>query len=538
MNTDLKRGRSKRLDSGGDRLPPHAQEAEQALLGCCLLEWLPSLNACEEGGVTREWFYDLRHQLLYHAMQELFKAGTAVDVVTLAEQLKNKGLLEEAGGIGYLASLPEAAPSASSLPHYLAIVQEKYLLRGVVKCCVAAVNEIYSDTPPEAPGLVEQLEKELIRLAEAGSEGNERLLRAVLDEVIAELEDYHRGHAQIHGLTTGLEYVDKFLCGLGGKNGNYVVLGGRPGTGKTSLALQIATHAACEFVWFDPVLDAAGQPVLEEVDGKERFKCTRKVGVPVGIFSLEMQGNSLVERMLFNAAGADMQRWRTGFAEKDAVPLLVQASRGLFAGNAVVIEDSARLRIDQVRAKARRWRRQYGIKLLVIDYIQLLKASGKRFRDDRVQELSEISAELQALGKELNLPIVVLAQMNRDYEKEPTRQPRLADLKDCGSIEQDADLVGFLYTPRLGEKEKKEYDTAMAEVFPDVEWGKIPKRVNVLWAKNRYGPTGVNQLLFQKSCTKFFDWVNWLKTHGQRALAQGERLPGMVEEEDRSLTTD
>jgi replicative DNA helicase len=151
-----------------------------------------------------------------------------------------------------------------------------------------------------------------------------------------------------------------------------------------------------------------------------------------------------------------------------------------------------------------------------------MRAGGKRFRDDRVQELSEISGDIQSLGKELQIPFVVLAQMNRDYEKDPNRAPRLSDLKDCGSIEQDADLVGFLYKPKMREKEEEQYSAAMEAIYGD-DWSTYPVRQNLFFAKNRYGPTGIAQLLFQKSCTRFLDWVVWLKEHGQKTAALGER---------------
>jgi replicative DNA helicase len=186
------------------------------------------------------------------------------------------------------------------------------------------------------------------------------------------------------------------------------------------------------------------------------------------------------------------------------------------------IDDEGRMTVDTMRARARRMFRQHGIKLFVVDYIQLMRSSTRRKREDRVQELAEISAEFVALGKELNVPFILLAQMNRDFEKEATRAPRLSDLKDCGSIEQDADLVGFLHTPKMNDTEKERYTSAMAAAYPADEWSKRPVRVNLLWAKNRYGPTGRCELLFQKSSTLFHDYNVWLKRHAYKTLAAGD----------------
>ena len=514
------------LDAGkilADKLPPHALEAEAGALACALIDPLESLNRIEETRVTQDWFYDLRHQTLLQVLLDMQESGTHIDQVTLYQWLSDRAMLSQVGGWEYVGKLPDLVPSAANLPQYLDILREKFLLRMMVRLGTDMVSSSYQieqgqKTDPHE--LLARIERDILRLSEERAQVGEVRLKQIIARVIAGLEDYHRGHAQLRGVTTGIEYVDKLLCGFGGPNGNYIVLSARPSLGKTSFATQLALHAALDYAWFEPVLENG----VAVMDG-DKFKMKREVGIPVGIFSLEMSADALVQRMLFQRAQADMQRWRTGFAESADFPPLTKAA-GELAKAPIYIDDTPRCTISSVRAKARRMWRQYGIKLFIIDYIQLMRG-GRRFREDRVQELAEISGELQSLGKELNVPFIVLAQMNRDYEKDPNRQPRLSDLKDCGSIEQDADVVGFLYTPKLKTAAKETYDLAMERVF-EHDWSKYPRRVNCIWAKNRYGPTGDSELLFQKSCTRFLDYNVWLKDHGYKEAALGEKQRDII----------
>lgn len=484
-----------------------------------------AMNDAEERGVSEHWFYDLRHAMIWQAMLALRNAGTGVDVITTQQWLKDRNMLEQVGGLAYLAELPDVTPSVANAPHYLAILREQLLLREVIKAGTDAVSSAYSiaegeKTDPDQ--LIARLENAIGKLSEQSSTVAELRIGQILMEVMPELEDYHRGHAQIKGLTTGLEYLDKLLCGLGGPNGNYIVFSGRPSTGKTSLAMQIADYAANDYVWWEPITTKreGGGPPIPVLDAEGKPKYNRKVGIPVGVFSYEMASAALVTRMLFNRAGADLQRWRTGFAETVDIENILKAS--LVLGNSKLYIDDKPGPVESMRARARRMWRQYGIQCFVIDYLQLMWSVTGRRLQDRVQELAEVSRQIAELAKELNVPFIVLAQMNRDYEKDTTRAPRLSDLKDCGSIEQDADVVGFLYNAKLKEKDKAQYESAMDQVFPEGDWSKRPARVNMLIAKNRYGPAGKAELLFQKSCTRFFDWIAWLKDHGQKELAEGE----------------
>ncbi len=516
---DLKKTRrngAARVDSRPttDRLPPHAPEAEQGVLGCILLSPTDCLLHCHEIGVREEWFYDQRLQVIYHNLERLFLTlppETAIDIIILQQRLAETGDLEKIGGIPYLNALADGVPSAANLSYYLDIVREKWLLRSVVQACTGAVADIYSHEG-SVEGILAEVQERMGKLAEESVEHTERKLKFSLPEVIDDIEDYHRGHAQVRGLPTGIPYVDKMLCGIGQKNGNLLVLSSRPGIGKTAMACQIAAHVALDCHWFEPAFDAAGQRVLDEAGNR---KSLHHHTAPVAIFSLEMAMLALVDRMVWQRSGADKQRWRTGFAVKEDFTKLAD----VLSKAEIYIDDTPRMSIEELCAKARRMHRQYGIRIFIVDYIQLLH-STKNYKNERVQELGYISGMLQTISKLLNVPFIVLAQMNRDYEKEPNRTPRLSDLKDCGAIEQDADLVMFLYTPKMNKASEEEGDEMLEQTYGQ-DWVKR-RRINLLVEKNRYGMTGDCQLLFHKNCTQFEDWTEWKKAHGHKVPAAGE----------------
>jgi len=516
--------------STADRLPPYAPEAEQAALSCILggnpESAASCLNTCEERGVSEAWFYDLRHQVIWWAMADIHKRGLLVESTIVYQWLLDSQRAADAGGLDYLMETANKLGIPSMLPQFLDTLEEKWLQRRIIQTATGATASVYEGTIPTTQ-IIAQVEKEVLALSEDRSGERERPIKELVVERIDELEHYHRGQVQMRGMfTTGLDYTDKLLGGIGGRNGNFFVIAGRPGTGKTTLALQVAAHVAIEAVWWEPEMGADGKLAIAE-DGSPKF--VRHETAPVGIFSLEMASESLVERMMFMRGGADMQRWRTGFAEKADLAGLVKASSEL-GKSAMWIDDTGAYVLDQLRARARRMARQYGVKLFVIDYIQLMDA-GRTGKPDRVQELMEISKGIRRLAKELKVPFIVLAQMNRDYEKEPNRDPRLADLKDCGAIEQDADVVGFLHTPRLKDETKAETEDMLTQVYGE-DWSKHPQRVNLLVAKNRFGPTGKAEMLFQKSSTRFYCWNAWKVEHGFRQASAGERQPVLPSKEE------
>jgi replicative DNA helicase len=441
-----------------DRLPPHSIEAEQGVLGCILLAPNENLGTCIEKfkkGV--EVFYDLRHQVIYDSVVEMYDAKEPIDLITLQQRLKDKKQLDSIGGIPYLTALSDAVPSAANLLYYLEIVREKYILRKMIQTCTSVVGRVY-DYEGKVDGLLDEVERDVLKISEERIENSAFSMKELVHKAINTIEEYHARQGMLTGIATGFVDFDKMTSGLHG--GEMIVIAARPSMGKTSLAMNIVEHA-----------------VLEEK-------------VPVGVFSLEMTAESLVLRMLCSRSRVNMRNIRDGFLAERDFPKLT-GSAGKLANAPLYIDDTAGLSILQLRAKARRMYQQYGIKMIVIDYLQLLNASSSRI-ENRQQEIAQISNGIKALAKELNVPVIVLSQLNRELEKDKNRKPRLSDLRESGAIEQDADLVALLYKP---EAEKEDDDG----VAPDVE--SLP--VNLLIAKQRNGPTGDVHLTFFKSFTRF-----------------------------------
>lgn len=526
--------REKPKSATEDRLPPHSTEAERALLGCIFLSPVECLSECQEGGMEPEWFYDLRHGLVFTLLQGQAQAGKGLDLVSVYQAAVDQKLVAQIGGLPYLAALPDATPSSANVSYYADIVREKYQLRRIIKLGGELI-----DGAMDFRGTIEQAlaaaESKVLSLRLIGERTSEHSIKEILgNEVIPDLEKYHRGKAQIRGLTTGIEYLDKLIGGIGGEDDFLWVFAARPGTGKTSLILDFAEWIALHHqVWSYP--DGA----------KEGEAAVKTIGLPVGIFSMEMTRKALGKRMLFQKARADLQRWRTGFATNADLPPLIKAA-GELARAPIWVDDTARLSIESAKARARRMHRQHGIGLFMWDYLQLMRGSAKRFRPDRVQELAEVTGEFQALGKELGVPNIVLAQMNRDYEKSPRwRPPQMSDLKDCGAIEQDADGIVFLYEPKMNDEQQDFFEGAMRREFGDergnLDWAKCPRRINLLIEKCRFGPRGICELLFHQASTHFEDWNVWLKGKGLKKPALGEsyadgapgrKKKGKIEDED------
>lgn len=537
QNPEWENSKPRRQGAGGDRLPPFAEEAERGVCGCCLLSPSECLDKVREAGFGAGWCYDLRHQALLEQLLWLDDHGVPVDVISVQERLKEVGLLEQVGGVAYLMQCQDDVPSAANLEYYLELVREKLLMRQLIATATETVTSIYAHEG-SVDGLLDAVTSKFLKLEElSGRKSSEMTIRQSLNvEVVPDLEKhYTRGKAQINGVTTGLEYLDKIFSGMGGDNGNYYVVAARPNTGKTSLVTQIAMHAAEDYQWFREIPEADAEEIeknggkvfrVEDRDGRKCLVPAR--GIPVGISSLEMSRRALVKKMLFQRGQVDLQRWRTGFASEGDLVLLTRAAGPLAQDNRIVIDDTPRLHIGRLKAQWRRWYRQYGVRLFILDYLQLMQGDVKRFRSDRVQELAEVSAELQALGKELNCPMLILAQMNRDYEKDPNRAPRMSDLKDCGAVEQDADVITFLYEPRLSDSNKEFFENAMQAKFGEKwkRWDGRPQRINALVAKNRFGPKGKAELLLLHSSTTFVDWNVWLKENKLKAAAMGESRYG------------
>lgn len=532
-------GGTPRPDAPTDTLPPHESVAEQAVLGCLLYDadqCRQRLDLARQIGLTGEWFYELPHQEIFHAIERCaatLPETTDVDLIVLQQRLKDAGMLEQVGGIAYLNTLQDSVPGAANLAYYLDIVRERWIARKAQALLTEASSKVleHSGTADQA---LNELQQQVEKLADESVPRSSHLAKTFMPAVIDGIEDYHRGHAQMRGIPTGLDYVDKMLCGLGGLNSKMIVVAGRPSTGKTAFALDIAQHVACDAHWFKPQYnpdftrqrDAEGNPIALAM---------KKTAV--GIFSLEMSAMSLTDRLVFQRGRADKQRWRNGFATDEDLAPLAKASTEISA--APIHIDDTPCTAEQLCAKARQMHRQHGIELFIVDYIQLLY-SQKDFRGDRVQELGYISRMLTLTAKALNVPFIVLAQMNRDADKEPNREPRLSDLKDSGAIEQDADVVAFLYKPKLKDEAEDRYDAQMEKEFPNkggagVDWSRAPRRINLLIAKYRNGPTGPCELLFHKSCMHFEDYNVWQKRMGYKAPAAGEpraEQRGLIDDDD------
>jgi replicative DNA helicase len=452
---DLRRQR--RQAPAVDRLPPHSIEAEQSALGCILIDETRSAEGVslvieKLGRNATEAFFDMRHRSIWMAMEELVNAGVKLYVVTLANYLKDKQLLEQVGGMSYIGQLPDLAPTADALETFLDVMLEHYRRRKMIVACTEAVSRLYDE--PDTSNALDLVERDIMDVRQIGAAQQLRPIRQVVHESMDRIEEFLTRAGALIGLGTGFQDLDKLTGGL--VPGEYYILAARPSMGKTSLAMNIVEH-----VTIDQQL-------------------------PVGVFSLEMTVDSLVLRMLCSRARVSLRNIRDGFMAQNDFPKLTGAA-GKIAASHLFVDDVSGLSIMELRARARRMVIQHDIKLLVVDYIQLLSASinGKR-PDNREREVSEISAGLKALCKELRIPVIALSQLKRGIDGRKG-MPQLADLRESGSLEQDADTVML-----LSRKEGSE---------DQVDGNVVPIALDV--AKQRNGPTGKIGLTFWKSVTRF-----------------------------------
>lgn len=460
-SVDFRKARRKKAELADpakvDRLPPHSIEAEQGVLGCILLSPQDCVGECitlfKAGS---EVFYDLRHRSIYEQIVEMYDKKEAVDLITLQQTLRDRNQLDGVGGVAYLASLPDAVPSAANLLYYVDIVREKFVLRRMIGTCTEVVARAY-EHQGEVDELLDEVERDVLKIAEERVDTKSSSIKDLVHGAINKIEEYHKNQGMLTGIGTGFPDLDKMTTGLHG--GEMIVVAARPSMGKTSLAMNIAEHVC--------------------IDQK----------LPVGVFSLEMTAESLVLRMLCSRSRVNLRNITSGFLAERDFPKLTGAA-GKLAGAPLYIDDTPGLSILQMRAKARRMHQQHGVRLFVIDYLQLLHSTSRR-AENRQQEIADISNGVKALAKELEVPVIVLAQLNREIEKEKNRKPRMADLRESGAIEQDADLVAMLY------RASSDDDDGAAEASQEA----IP--VNLLIAKQRNGPTGDVHLTFLKPYTRF-----------------------------------
>ena len=396
-----------------DRLPPHDQESEAALLGCFLLG---NRDAClDVMAGHRElgrYFYHPGHELVFRATSDLLDAGEPVDIITVKAQLEKRGQLADAGGLEYLSTLPDKAPSGWNAPYYAGLLKENFIKRRAIAACAKVTQQAFDGA--NAAELLETVERELNGIAFENTP-NEQSMKELVQACIGDIEQAHNHQGQPQGITTGLDDLDRLTHGL--RPGTVFVIGARPGDGKTSLAMNIAEHVA--------------------IDCKKH----------VGFIELEMTAKELTLRQISSRSGVPLDRLLSGNLIEEHFRLMTLANSAI-AKAPLHIADEGGITIAQLRAKARRLHRQYKLALLIVDYLQLVRPS--KSNASRNVEVSEISSSLKALAKELDLPVIVLSQLNRDSDTD-NREPRLRDLRDSGSIEQDADIVGLLHRPKPDE---------------------------------------------------------------------------------------
>lgn len=447
-----------------EKTPPHSIEAEQALIGACILEGgQESITLCIEAKLPVEAFYKPAHQIIFKALLELYEASIPVDDIILSDKLQAKNQLEEVGGHAYLNIITNKIDTPAHLTYYLHRVRDTYLLRRLIQVSVRTVEQAYSQQE-NLNQFLEQVEQEVFRISEDRISDAAKPLKHSIDSAVNLVNMIIQRKGELTGLPSGFVDLDKLTFGLHPQE--MIVVAARPSMGKTSLAINIVEAIIV------PKGNRKPQPVL--------------------MFSLEMSAEQLAMRLLCGRAKVNMSKLKDGFASAENQRDLANTAKEL--KNAPFwIDDSGSLTILEMRAKARRMQAQLDTKLglIIIDYLQLL--SGTDPRIIREQQISEISRGIKAMAKELNVPVIVLSQLNRESEKEK-RQPRLSDLRESGSIEQDADLV--LLLSKAKDTEESEEDTGASSL-----------RRDLIIAKQRNGPTGIVPLTFVRHLTRFENYI-------------------------------
>jgi replicative DNA helicase len=438
-----------------DKLPPQNLDAEMSVLGAMLLDREAIGHAIE--AITADSFYKESHAKIYSAVIELFDANQPVDIVTLSEHLGKRKELEAVGGASYISMLLDAVPSAANIVHHLRIVRDKSLLRKLIIAASGIVSRCY-DGVEDVNELLDGAEKEIFEIVQRRDTQGFVKVSDLIKHSIETVESLYQKKEYVTGVPTGFSDLDTITAGL--QPSDLIIIAARPSMGKTSLALNIAEHAA--------------------IVGK----------IPTAIFSLEMAREQLVLRMLCSLARVNAHNVRTGFiSEKHDFPKLVNAA-GKLAAAPIYIDDSPSISVLEMRAKARRLASREKIGLVIVDYLQLMRSYARKV-ENRQQEISEISRSMKALARELGVPVIVISQLNREAEARPDHRPRLSDLRESGAIEQDADVVMLLVREEYYE--------------PDNEEAK--GRAEVIIAKQRNGPTGDVKLTFLSDCTHFENYT-------------------------------
>lgn len=446
----------KDMDIALDKLPPQNLEAEQSVLGAILLdnEAIPKVIEI----LSPADFYRDSHRKIFNAMEDQFNKGQTIDLVTLADYLARTNELEAVGGLSYLSTLVSQVPTAANVRYHARIIKEKALIRALLKATTDIAAKVY-ESPLEADELVDYAERTIFEIADKRTKTSFSTLKDVIKSSFEMIEHLYDKKGAITGAPSGFPDLDEMTTGF--QPGDLIIIGGRPSMGKTAFGLNIAQRVG--------------------LDMKE----------PVAIFSLEMSKEQLALRMLCSEAMVDSNSVRKGFIRKEDWSKLTSAA-GRLAEAPIFIDDSSNITVLEMRAKARRLKMEHGgISLLVVDYLQLMRGRGS-FERSREQEISEISRSLKGLAKELQVPVIALSQLNRMVESRQDRRPTLADLRESGAIEQDADVIMFLYRDEVYNKNSSS-NKGLAEI---------------ILSKQRNGPIGTVKLTFLSSSTRFVPYTD------------------------------
>jgi len=428
-------------------IPPQNIEAEKSLLGSILLDKDAMVKVADI--LSGNDFYEDRHKTIYEAMVALYNKQKPLDVVTITDWLKNQNQLEKIGGVSYLTSLASSLPSSANIVRYAEIVASKATLRRLI-AAASEIEHLGRKQDSEVDELLDKAERTLFSVSQKYLKSSFVPVKTVLEEAFERIDKLHEHKGELRGVPTGFKAIDSILAGL--QKSDLVIVAARPSIGKTSLVLNYALHAAL-------------------------------AGFSVGMFHLEMSKEQVVDRLLSAHSGVDSWRLRTGNLREEDFSKIGDAISAL-SETAIYIDDAPGSNIMDMRTKARRLQSEKGLDLLIIDYLQLME--GRKSSDSRVQEISEISRGLKGLARELNIPVIAVSQLSREVEKRPNRTPQLSDLRESGSIEQDADVVMFIYRDDYYHQDSEK-----------------PNIADVIIAKHRNGPTGTVELYFQPETMVF-----------------------------------
>ena len=427
------------------RTPPHNLDAERALIGAIMLK--PESMHDVSVAVYPESFYADKHREIFKAMLDIFTKSNPIDLLSVTNKLKEREILDRVGGASYLTELIETVPAAGNASYYAELVQHKSVLRGLISAA-DEIAEIGFGDPEDVEEALDQAEKKIYQVTQSPTTQKFTPIKQSLGQAWERLDYLHNAKEEIRGIHTGFASLDNLLAGL--QKSDLIILAARPSVGKSSLALDITRHAACRY------------------------------GVPVGFFTLEMSDQQLVDRMMAAEAKVDAWKLRTGKLSTDEEFELVQEAMSTLSNAPIYIDDQPGNNILKMRSAARRLKNEYGLGLLIVDYLQLMMPTSARTHDSMVQQVTEISRSLKILARELDVPVLALSQLSRAVEQRGGK-PRLSDLRDSGSIEQDADVVMFIHRDDKVNKESER-----------------PNIAEILIEKHRNGPTGKVELYFDE----------------------------------------